>query len=84
MTRKIVTDVRYTNWPLIFFIGMWAMFFPSAKSREYCCEHCGKTFPLDPPAMGKGGTLVGNILGGLAILFCGAIVYFVIQAFRNS
>jgi hypothetical protein len=83
-TRIFVTEVNYTNWPLIFFFGLWAILFPPIKSKEFFCEHCQKTFPPSPPSMTSGEKVVKVILGGLTLIFCGGIAYLIIQAIRSA
>lgn len=84
VTQKIVMDIAHINWPLVYFLGFWAIFFPAILSKEYHCEHCGKTFPVAPPPLDRGGRIAQRILGWLAFLFCGAVLYLVIQALRKG
>jgi len=83
-TRAVLIDVRYTNWLLIFLIGLWAILFPSPKQSEYFCEHCGKTFLPEKPPFDRGGRIVGAILAAFTILVMGAIAYLLIDAYRSD
>jgi DNA-directed RNA polymerase subunit RPC12/RpoP len=69
-TRKIVVDVERIDWPSAFFIGLWALLFSSRVSREFQCQHCGKTFAMKHPPMTGRDRLIGLCL----LSFCGMMI----------
>ncbi len=69
-TKKIVVDVERVDWVSGLAIGFWAVFFPSRRTREFQCQHCGKTFVLSASPMLRRDKVVGLVLFSL----CGVMV----------
>lgn len=76
-TRKIVVEVERVDWPSAFFIGLWALLFSSRVSREFQCQHSGKTFPTKhPPTTGR-DRLIGLCLLSFCVMMIVAVAWLI-------
>lgn len=76
--------VNRIDWASMFFVGIGALLFPSARSSELQCRECGRTFRTKAYEMTRGDRIIRGIFLTLMLVIVVPILLFLWVSFFSG